>query len=152
MSNQDIAKFRGELLLKLLEIESTRCNAKTEEDERTESLAQVLEGGDHIVSRIQAGMDKYMMLLNIHEEDPPVLSIAEMQRESVLNVSPSPRRPDTVIVEVPAREAQIWDQIKREIGRNGFAFDRMSIMDMEVHRGGPLSPEDQLTCTFRILR
>lgn len=152
MSDNDIAKFRGQLLLKLLDIESTRCNAKTEEDERTESLAQVLEGGDHIVSRIHVGMEKYMTLLGIHEEGPPVLSIAEMQESSVFGQYQRPRREGNTVVEVSLSEAETWDRIKRELGRHGLSFERMSLMGLDTNLGGRSSPEDQLTCTFRILR
>jgi hypothetical protein len=150
MSNQDIAKFRGELLLKLLEIESTRCNAKTEEDERTESLAQVLEGGDHIVSRIQAGMEKYMSLLGIHEEGPQVLSIGEMQRESVFrepNSSLAERR-----VRMTPREEDVWLSICRAFSHMNLPVDRAILMDANVNAGGRSSPEDQVTFTFRVNR
>lgn len=151
MSEPDINLIRGQLLLKLLDIEATRCNAKSDEDDRTDSLAQVLEGDSHIVERIHSGMAKYMALLGI-DDTPPVLSIAEMQESSVFNPQPSPRRQGTVVVEVGRQEAEVWDQVKREAGRNGLDFNRLSLMNIQTHRGGHSSPEDQITCTFRILR
>lgn len=151
MSNQDIAKFRGELLLKLLEIESTRCNAKTEEDERTESLAQVLEGGDHIVSRIRAGMEKYMSLLGIHEEGPPVLSIDEMNSRSIFNeqlYGPTERR----VVQMTSSQDELWKSMGRAFNHLSLPLDRVSLMDANITRGGPNSPEDQVTMILRVLR
>lgn len=151
MSNQDIVKFRGQLLLKLLEIESTRCNAKTEEDERTESLAQVLEGGDHIVSRIQAGMEKYMTLLGIHEGEGPTLSIDEMQRNSIFNHNTSSGT-ERRVVQMTRSQEELWSSMGRAFSQMNMPMDRVSLMDADINRGGPRSPEDQVTMTFRVLR
>lgn len=146
--------IRGQLLLKLLEIESARCNAKTDEDERTESLAQLLEGDDHIIERIHSGMKKYMSLLGIDEEaaHSPAMSIAEMQESSVFGNPPRPRRPGTTVVQVTTEEAAMWDRIKRQCGQHGLDMTRMELMHIATNRGGPTSPEDQITCTFRIYR
>ncbi len=151
MSDQDIAKFRGQLLLKLLEIESTRCNAKTEEDERTESLAQVLEGGDHIVSRIQAGMAKYMALLGIDEEVRLPMSIAEMQGQSVFN-NTTPIGVEHRVVQMTPRQEELWASMHRAFSHLNLPLDRVSLMDANINRGGARSPEDQVTMTFRVLR
>lgn len=150
--------IRGQLLLKLLEIESTRCNAKTDEDERTESLAQLLEGEDHILERIHSGMNKYMSLLGIDDPDnieSRPLSIAEMQEmqeSSVFGNPPRPRRQGTTVVQVTNEEAAMWDRIKRQCGQHGLDMTRMELMHIATNRGGPTSPEDQITCTFRIYR
>lgn len=152
MSDQNVVQFRGQLLLKLLEIESTRCNAKTEEDERTESLAQVLEGGDHIVSRIQAGMGKYMALLGLEEEViRPPMSVDEMQMNSVFNYT-HPAGVERRVVQMTRNEEELWRNIGRAFGQIGMPLDRAALMDANLNRGGNRSPEDQITMTFRVLR
>lgn len=137
MSSPDIALIRGQLLLKLLDIENSRCNAKEDEDDRIESLAQVLEGGDHVVSRIHSGMAKYMSLLGIEEEEPMT------QGRSVFG----DRR-----IPMTQNQAAFWDSLGRTFEHLNLPMDKISLMDANLHRGGSGSPEDQVTMTIRILR
>ena len=134
--------FKGQLLLKLLEIESSRCSSKEDEEERTDALAMILEGDDNILNRIQSGMAKYMNLLGIEDSS----------QEDVSSVWNKPRRPGTTLLQVDDLEVKTWDALKREVGRNGFRFDRLVFHSIETNRGGRGSPEDQITCTFSVLR
>ena len=147
MSDNEIAQFRGKLLLKLLDIENSRCNSREDEDDRTDSLASVLEGEDHIIARLSKGMDKYMDLLGI---SPAPRSINDMMSDSVLRPNETPA--GMVNVRARREEVEVWDRIKREAGRHGLNFDNVSLMNIETHMGGRSSPEDQITCTFRVLR
>lgn len=154
MSEPDIALIRGQLLLKLLDIENSRCNAKSDEDDRTDSLALVLEGDDHIIHRIQSGMAKYMALLGIeedYEDHTPPRSIDEMQRNSIFNHT-MPAGVERRVVQMTQSQADLWEGIGRAFRHLNMPMDRVSLMDADLNRGGSRSPEDQVTMTFRVLR
>lgn len=71
MKPEALAKLKGDLLLKLLEIEGIRCKGKLSEEERSESLAMLLEGEDHVVDRISKGIDKYLALIGAAPQGIP---------------------------------------------------------------------------------
>lgn len=107
----DTTSFKGQLLLKLLEIESDRCSSKEDEEERTNSLAMILEGDDNILNRIQSGMSKYMSLLGI-EESP---------RESIGPVVSRGANTTTL----NAAETKLWDQITNSLSQVGVTRERI---------------------------
>lgn len=151
MQEPDITLIQGQLLLKLLDIESTRCNAKSDEDDRTDSLANVLEGADHIVERIQSGMAKYMALLGIEENSPPALSIAEMQERSVFNEMNGTTTTHRTVA-MTAYQVEMWHSMIRAFDQAGMNIRRAELMGADLNRGGRLSLEDQMTLTFRVRR
>lgn len=59
----EMRKARSDIMLKLLEIERTRCLSKKDEEERTEGLAGLLEGDDIFLARIEQGLGKYLNLM-----------------------------------------------------------------------------------------
>lgn len=152
MADPDVTLLKGQLLLKLLDIENSRCNAKTDEEERTDSLAQVLEGDDHIVARIHAGMAKYMALLGVEERPTPAMSIAEMQRTSVFRSRSDLENGRTELVPMSGSERALWEDVLTSIRNTGLGVTRATVMHTDLHRGSSNSPEDQLTLTIRLLR
>lgn len=74
----ELRKARSDIMLKLLEIERTRCLSKKDEEERTEGLAELLEGDDIFLARIEKGMDKYLKLMFGTSDVVPAPSLATM--------------------------------------------------------------------------
>jgi hypothetical protein len=74
----ELRKARSDIMLKLLEIERTRCLSKKDEEERTEGLADLLEGDDIFLARIEKGMDKYLKLMFGTSDVVPAPSLATM--------------------------------------------------------------------------
>ena len=86
----ELRKARSEIMLKLLEIERTRCLSKKDEEERTEGLAGLLEGDDIFLARIEKGLDKYLNLMfgdyvrpQVYPE-PPLLPYSHLN-QNILN-------------------------------------------------------------------
>ncbi len=130
MTPVDLSSVKAELLVKLLEIEGVRCKSKVSEDERTESLAQLLEAEDHVLQRISKGMERYLGLIQ--------------QPMSIMAV-PAPSSRNTLTDE----EMRVWEQIQTEVrARTGQGLSRFSLMHFAVNTSSPRPLETQITLTF----
>lgn len=87
-SEKEIADLKSQILLKLLEVEIARCNTMAEEDDRTDAMAQVVEGGDHILDRVSSGIRKYLEVLGLAES----LSFEDSPSEARVLVTPHRER------------------------------------------------------------
>lgn len=139
----DIALFKGQLLLKLLEIESTRCNSKEDEEERTNSLAMILEGDESILNRIHSGMSRYMDLLGIEEAPPESIELLKRPvssggaNQAILNVE----------------ETRFWNNLTFALGQVGVTRERLgSVTPIETTIGDePNRLGQQVDMKFRIV-
>lgn len=82
----EMRKARSDIMLKLLEIERTRCLSKKDEEERTEGLAGLLEGDDMFLARIEQGLDKYLSLMFGDYVKPQAVAVQTQQASVIPDV------------------------------------------------------------------
>jgi hypothetical protein len=70
-----MAIIRSDILLKLLDIEKARCLSKRDDEERSDSLASLTEGGEPHMSIILSGLEKYMEMLFGPERIEPAVVV-----------------------------------------------------------------------------